>query len=165
MSRYDSRPGIGVGPEDRLMTKSPLVSLRPEVQADIRIATLFRVPVLITASPDTALEIAHAIAVNREEVVVCDATVPKLDRGAGILLLREVHRLSARGQARLAALMTARHDERGITPRIVASSSVCLFDLVREGKFDETLFYRLNTIHIAIAYDRTKGSHLTALSC
>jgi hypothetical protein len=64
---------------------------------------------------------------------------------ASIMLLREVHALTQTGQAVLRRLITA----RGLgTPRVFASSSVSLYQRVREGRFDPELFYCLNAIHI-----------------
>jgi hypothetical protein len=64
-------------------------------------------------------------------------------------LLTEVHTFGAGGQAALAELVGARHDGQfRETRRIISTSSVSLFERVREGVFDEDLFYRLNVIHI-----------------
>jgi DNA-binding NtrC family response regulator len=71
-----------------------------------------------------------------------------------ILLLQEVHALSPGDQLRL----TRELDHAGRAPscgrRILASSSVPLFDRVVDQLFDEDLFYRLNVIHIVIHPNR-----------
>ena len=68
-------------------------------------------------------------------------------RGA-ILWLKEVHRFTSAQQAAVMKLVEAAQ-ARPIA-RIVASSSVDLFDLVERGSFDARLFYRLNTIHLIV---------------
>ncbi len=69
---------------------------------------------------------------------------------AKILLLQEVHALSPEDQLRLTRELdhVGRATEGG--RRILASSSVPLFDRVVDQLFDENLFYRLNVIHIVI---------------
>ena len=66
-----------------------------------------------------------------------------------ILLLQEVHALNLHEQAqferRLAEWRVCRRNS-GL--RIMASSSAPLFDRVRDGLFDERLYYRLNVIHM-----------------
>ena len=64
---------------------------------------------------------------------------------ASILLLREVHALTEAGQSMLQRLMKDRPLD---APRVVASTSVSLFQRVKDGLFDPELFYHLNTIHI-----------------
>ena len=134
----------------------------PEIPSDlidIDLAIHSSVAVLITAPPDDALSIARVIANQRgcgEDLLVCDfgargrqrpdgTDQPPLER-ARILLLREVHTLTPSQQARLMELFEA--GEPGPRPRIIASSSVALFDRVRQGTFDERLYYRLNGIHL-----------------
>jgi DNA-binding NtrC family response regulator len=66
-----------------------------------------------------------------------------------ILLLQEVHVLNRTEQAqferRLAEWRLSRRSSR---VRVMASSSAPLFDRVKEGSFDERLYYRLNVIHV-----------------
>ena len=65
-----------------------------------------------------------------------------------VLFLREVHALTPENQALLSELIgqrTSRH-----RPRLIASSSLSLYDWVRQGLFDEVLFYKLNAVHIAL---------------
>jgi hypothetical protein len=132
----------------------------PSDLIDIELAIHSSVAVLITAPPDDALSIARVIADQRgwsEDLLVCDfgprgrqrrpdgTEQPPLER-ARILLLREVHTLTPSQQARLMELFEA--DDPGPRPRIIASSSVALFDRVRQGTFDARLYYRLNGIHL-----------------
>ena len=123
---------------------------------------------LISAAPDCAVGLARAIAAfagawNATDVVVCDcaggddfgtAVASALSvRGRHpsevVLLLREVHVLDAAGQAAVANLLAAWYAGRG-APRIISTCSVSLFDCVRQGAFDETLFYSLNALHIVM---------------
>ena len=66
-----------------------------------------------------------------------------------MLLLREVHALNRQNQMMLADLLASTPAANGSAPRVVASSSTSLFDRVRNGQFDDRLFYRLNTIYMA----------------
>ena len=62
------------------------------------------------------------------------------------MIVREVHMLSEYEQAGLMQLLD--QGAGGSRRRIIATSSASLFDRVGEGTFNETLFYRLNAIHI-----------------
>ena len=142
--------------------------LAPE--EDISLAALLDVPVLITGPAADCRELACELdrrstsPVGAVEVIDCrtenalkalegeeERTVRK---DAKILLLQEVHALSPEDQLRL----TRELDHEGpITcggRRILASSSVPLFDRVIDQLFDEDLFYRLNVIHIVIQPNR-----------
>ena len=95
------------------------------------------------------------------ETLVLDALFPPVVRTPGVLqlrlvqagtvLLREVHALPLLVQTRIANRLES------VTPaigrsrrRLMASSSQALIDLVRAGAFDDRLYYRLNTLHIAV---------------
>jgi hypothetical protein len=139
-----------------------------QLAADIHVAARSTAPVLISGPADSAVNLARTIAafggvLKASDVRVRDcggeddvaAAMAQAQHSNGsepnphILLLREVHRLGAGAQAALAQLVAARHDGQfRETPRIISTSSVPLFDRVREGAFDEDLFYRLNVIHI-----------------
>jgi transcriptional regulator of acetoin/glycerol metabolism len=135
-----------------------------DFEMDLQVAARSRMPVLISGSPRCALVMAQAIAgrLSRADrtirIISCDAAdSDDLDAAfastssdaappgySSIVLLREVHALTQAGQSMLQRLMTMRPD----APRVVASSSVSLFERVKEGRFDPELFYHLNTIHI-----------------
>ena len=135
---------------------------------DIHVAARTRVPVLISAPPDCAMNLARTIAAlagasRASDVVTCDCAAGD-DVGAAvagalsarvrhpsqiILLLREVQALHAAGQAAVANLVAAWYAGLG-APRIISTCSVSLFDRVREGAFDEQLFYSLNALHIVV---------------
>ena len=132
---------------------------------DLQVAARSRVPVLISASPRCALRLAQAIAgrLSRTEdsirILACDVADCGGDLGAAftnapgpapaprasILLLREVHALTQTGQAVLRRLMTRKPAD---APRVFASSSVSLYQRVKDGSFDPELFYYLNAVHI-----------------
>jgi hypothetical protein len=131
----------------------------------ITIAAASRCSVLITAAPDEALELARLIA-DRKQVLVWDfgktgqfrpSSATALEH-ASVLLLREVHELTASQQAWLMGVLddAAR---RGFQPRIIASSSQCLYGRVRERLFDDRLFYRLNAFQFVVADGEISESH------
>ena len=134
-------------------------------RGDILTAARSTCAVLITAAPDDALQIAREIALERglaDRLRVCDfgqepsPRVAKLIEAlpeARILFLREVQDLTPVQQSVLMELM-----EDGVTStgmRIIASSSVCLFEYVMRGAFDARLFYRLNAIHVVASEARS----------
>jgi hypothetical protein len=139
-----------------------------QLALDIHVAARTKVPVLISAPADCAVNVARAIAAfagawKVGDVVVCDckggddlgAAVTRAQLLGGrhpgelILLLQEVHALGAADQAAVADLLAAWHAGHR-APRIISTCSVSLFDRVRTGAFDEQLFYSLNALHIVI---------------
>jgi hypothetical protein len=143
-----------------------LVEARDEFELgmDLQAAARTRVPVLISGSPTSALRLTEAIAgrLSRTDhsirILACDVADCGGDLGAvlspsepprapraSILLLREVHTLTQAGQSVLRRLMTKRAPE---APRVFASSSVSLYERVKDGLFDPELFYYLNAVHI-----------------
>jgi hypothetical protein len=127
---------------------------------DILLAASSTCAVLISAPPHDALEIARAIATERgciDRLLVQDFGSAEASgfleprQSPLLLLLREVHDLTPRQQALLMELLEERH---GTPPRIIASSSVSLYERVKEGTFDARLYYRLNTVHVIAATNR-----------
>jgi hypothetical protein len=135
-------------------------------EEDISLAALVDVPVLISGPAAACCELACELdrrstsPVGAVEVIDCRVhdALRYLEVGkepvadaATILLLQEVHALSPADQLRL----TRQLDELGRPPsgvrRILASSSVPLFDRVVDQLFSEPLYYRLNIIHIVIS--------------
>ena len=114
-------------------------------ESDMNLARRYPVCVLITAPPDRALEIATAIS---------DADVEDL-------VIHEVHGLNEAQQTALLRLLETDTD-RGRC-RVIATSSTDLFDRVRQGTFLESLFYRLNVIHI-VSDSFTEGRGTSASS-
>ena len=144
-----------------------------DFEMDLQVAARSRMPVLISGSPRCALMMTQAIAgrLSRGDrtirIVSCDAANSD-DLGAAfassssdearsthssIVLLREVHALTQAGQSMLQRLMIMRPE----APRVVASSSVSLFERVKKGLFDPELFYHLNTIHIVTSEPHYDG--------
>jgi hypothetical protein len=135
-----------------------------EWDMDLQAAARTRVPVLISASPNSALRLTEAVAgrLSRTDhsirILSCDVAECGDDLGAAfapheaaraprvsIVLLREVHALTRTGQAVLRRLMARRPPD---APRVFASSSVSLYQRMKDGLFDPDLFYCLNAIHI-----------------
>jgi hypothetical protein len=134
-------------------------------EEDISLAAQVDVPVLISGPAAACCELACELDRRSTSpggaVEVIDCRVHDALRAfepwkqsvadpANILLLQEVHALSPDDQLRL----TRKLEEVGrSTPgarRILASSSVPLFDRVVDQLFSEPLYYRLNVIHIVI---------------
>ena len=141
--------------------------LAPE--EDISLAARVDVPVLITGPAAACLELACELdrrstePVGAVEVIDCrsenalKALEPEEEQVASdarILLLQEVHALSPDDQRRLTRELDHVGRAAAGGRRILASSSVALFDRVVDQLFDENLFYRLNVIHIAIHPNR-----------
>jgi Sigma-54 interaction domain len=114
-------------------------------ESDMNLARRYPVCVLITAPPDPAMAIASAIS---------DADIEDL-------VIHEVHGLNEAQQTALLRLLETDTDCGRC--RIIATSSTSLFDRVREGTFLETLFYRLNVIHI-VSDSCTEGRRPSASS-
>jgi hypothetical protein len=103
--------------------------------------------------------VAYAIARGTDAdhpLEVCDGAAitqaagerPRGD-GAGdgvCLLVRDVDELDAAEQSALMRLLDTRG--HGRYRRVIAMSTVSLWDRVEQGRFDAGLFYRLNVIHI-----------------
>jgi DNA-binding NtrC family response regulator len=143
----------------------------PELALEIGCAARTHVPVLITGGPEEGREIACAIdrysdtPTGSVEVVDCRqrgalgrvlAFTPRdrtgtLNDGAAIVLLQEVHALSRNEQAQFEDRLTEMRSSPHPPVRFIASSSAPLFERVREGSFDERLYYRLNVIHMVVA--------------
>ncbi len=134
-------------------------------EEDISLAAQVDVPVLISGPAAACCELACELdrrstsPVGAVEVIDCrvhDAlrTFEPWKQGAAdpatILLLQEVHALSPDDQLRLIRKLEEVGRTTSGARRIVASSSVPLFDRVVDQLFSEPLFYRLNVIHIVI---------------
>jgi hypothetical protein len=97
----------------------------------ITFAKQSRFSVLISAPKERAVAIAHAIIEGASEVV---------------LVIREVHALSYLEQMALLHLLDTLDDNR----RVITTTSSDLFEHVVRGAFSSELFYKLNTLHIAV---------------
>ena len=135
-------------------------ALAPE--EDISLAAGVDVPVLITGPTAACQELACELdrrstsPVGTVEVIDCRSEnalrglAPEQESDARILLLQEVHALSPDDQLRLTRELDQEGRGTWAGRRILASSSVPLFDRVVDQLFDENLYYRLNVIHIVI---------------
>ena len=132
---------------------------------DMALATRTSLSVLISGAPDLALPMAIKIAAGADEapsgdVLMVDgaadgelgstligAAARDLNRFRAVVV-HSVDSLDAAQQSALMSLVAdaARPRDRGC--RIVATTSVPLFERVLEGSFDSRLFYCLNKIHI-----------------
>jgi hypothetical protein len=118
--------------------------------------------ILITASREAAWETARKIARGTGSGlswIDCDRTDPDemadllrqhvvsppvSDR---ILFLREIQVLDRGNQKLLNELIATQQPPRN-RPRLIASASLSLYEWVCAGLFEETLFYKLNAVHI-----------------
>ena len=130
-------------------------------ESELQLARLNKVSVLITARPDSALEIASAIAgeddSGRARMLILDGPT-LLDPASwnrrkdayiaadADLVIRDVDYLTLAEQAALLSQLETESADG--TRRIIATSSASLFDRVQDGTFLDSLFYRLNVIHI-----------------
>jgi hypothetical protein len=141
---------------DRL--HDPLVS-------DLALAQHARVCVLISAPRerawDTAREIAGGCGSGLSRID-CDAAdeheIAGLLRehvgngsraGNGIVFLREVQVLSPSNQRLLDELIGS-HRDAADRPRLIASSSLSLYERTQAGLFEDALFYKLNAVHLKL---------------
>ena len=133
---------------------------------DLEVAATWGVPVLISAGVAASQEIARQLSRRHSprlavRVIDCRgsdaaAAVRSLTPGyhqgrrPEILLFQEVYALSREDQALLEGQLEEilLHPEDCSSVRILASSSVPLFDLVVQQAFQERLYYLLNMMHI-----------------
>jgi hypothetical protein len=136
---------------------------------DLEIAARTSLPVLISAPPRFALPMALEVALgvhghNPDGIVVVDASddcylqatlVRAATSDSGSLRAIVVHDVEGLDQAQQSTLRALMGDlgRAGARDgcRIIATTSVPLFDRVLEGSFDSGLFYYLNKIHIDIS--------------
>jgi sigma-54-interacting transcriptional regulator len=152
------------GDRSRELVKSthPQSSKVLAIEEDINLAALVNVPVLITGPAADCRELACELdrrstsPVGEVEVIDCRIQNPltaleqDLSANPKILLLQEVHALSPDDQLRLTRELEETGRPTTTGRRILASSSVPLFDRVVDQLFNEHLYYRLNVIHIVI---------------
>jgi len=143
---------------------TPLVAASADhLERDIAVASRRPVPVLITAPPGGADTIVRAIAARAGTPAIdtCDVAAgdnvltafAKHDAAgaagrSAILWIKDVHLLKPFHQAALGTLLSERAGAWHPAHRIVASTTVDLFERIGLKAFDRRLFYRLNTIHI-----------------
>jgi hypothetical protein len=152
------------------MTDDPYFYINPDCSVplsrlDMEAATRMSLPVLISAPRECALRLALEIAMasgdkGADGVVIvqaADTTYLQSALSRAVAVHRDRHRavvvqdVDALDQDQQRTLKRtiediARSGAGGC--RIIATTSVPLFERVSEGLFDVGLFYRLNTIHI-----------------
>lgn len=138
------------------------------LSVDADLAEQTSVPVLVSGDRETALRVALDIATgsgsgDAGNVTIVDAAeatdprsfmndAPASDGPLNTVILREIHSFTAAQQA---ALVDPLVESRGLNLssawRVIATTSVPLFDRVADGSFNARLFYILNSIHIVMA--------------
>ena len=130
---------------------------------DVAIAARTSLPVLISAPPELALGMAIEIAAGTSSsgadglvlITASDngdlrsALMPSDDYGSvRTVVLRDVDVFDDAQQSALVGLLADPACDVACAWRVIATTSVPLFDRVMDGSFDERLFYFLNAIHI-----------------
>lgn len=132
-----------------------------DLARDIQLATDSHVAILISGAPERTLAVARLIAgggghhsgletrdiAPQGEFFVLITSTNRFYRGS-TMLIPEVQTLSGDEQAALTDQLprAVRH------LRVIATTSVDLFERVTLGTFNGRLFYRLNTIHITLPF-------------
>ena len=130
-------------------------------EADEAIAARCRLPLLITAdSEDDVCRIARRVHDScngsRRPFLQLAASslsddIRRFGTEGGTVLLTGVHATPVCIQDALAEKVEANLRADGPhRVRVIAGTTVPLFDRVHEGTFSEVLFYRLNTIHLVV---------------
>lgn len=143
----------------------------PDTTEDVQIAAAADVPVLISGEPAPSLELACELcrhggsggpaivlidcrrrtSMAHISRVIAESTVGVAAGPARALLLLEVHALGPDAQALLEErLETALLHRRNTGFRVIASSSIPLYDQVAAGRFRERLYYLLNMIRLIV---------------
>lgn len=142
--------------------------LSPELEADVDYAAVSTLPVLVSAPPTAAAWLARLIYLRsggpvgpfrvfdpaRSHVPFGDHLWRMIDEsrlsGApGMLFIRDVDTAGISIQIELRDWLTRDYRTR-LAPRVVASTSVWLPDLIAMGRFDRFLYDRLSAIHIKL---------------
>ena len=135
---------------------------------DADLAEQTSVPVLVSGGQETALRVALDIASgsgggDTGNVMIVDAAevtdprslmsdLPASGGAPNTVVLREIQSLTAAQQAALVdPLAESRRLSLSSAWRVIATTSVPLFDRVADGSFNARLFYILNSIHIVMA--------------
>lgn len=135
---------------------------------DADLAEQTSVPVLVSGGQETALRVAldiasgsgggdtgHVMIVDAGEVTDPRSFMSALPASGGAqntVVLREIQSLTAAQQSALVdPLAESRRLNLSSAWRVIATTSVPLFDRVADGSFNARLFYILNSIHIVMA--------------
>ena len=128
------------------------------------IAAQTALPVLISAASDRAMPLAIAIAAsagaNRpDDVLVVESTTARMQisslmgdgavgQGHRVVLLRNIEAFDRSQQSAVVELLEQTRRPGAAPRRVIATTSVALFERVADGSFDSKLFYKLNAIHL-----------------
>lgn len=139
--------------------------LAPDLEPDVNCAAAVALPVLITADIDVAEWLARVIH-DRSERRAEPFVVYRPGRGdqlgllkslfngsgpgRGTLFVDDVSRAGREVQEFLREALASPPPAPPVRFRVIASTSVWLFEHVEHGEFDARLFYRLNKIHIRL---------------
>lgn len=152
----------------------PTVDRRDDAEwSDIAAAQRAPACILISAAREAAWETARSIAQGcsvdlcridcdtADQDQLADALREQVgDSGRGaIVFLREVQELTPANQQLLEELIACERRSEG-RPRLIASSSLSLYEKTCAGLFAERLFYRLNVVHLTRAGANTRRSSL-----
>lgn len=158
MATHDNRTRDG---RARVLTATEALEEDIQLAADTTVPVLISGPVPACRAVATEVERRSGFCSGSVEIIDCSAEPRRLESvlstagGADAapgrcFLLEEVHALPPGDQLVLQRhLAEMRHAARPAT-RILASSSVSLFDRVEDQLFSERLYYLLNVIHIVV---------------
>jgi DNA-binding NtrC family response regulator len=127
------------------------------VQANSAVKTGPYVKVNLGALPDTLME-AELFGTEAGAFTGAKARTGRFEAGdGGTIFLDELGNLSALGQAKLLRVLQTGEFERlgsnttrRTRARVIAATNANLANLIREGRFREDLFYRLNVIELEV---------------
>lgn len=116
---------------------------------DLPLVLNTRANVLLIGRPDETLEVVNALIPCLSPPVTRSGarnlSVPTVP--GGTLILNDLEQLSRADQQRLQQWLA---DSNG-TMRVISTAAAPLFDLVRQKAFPDRLYYRLNTVRVAVA--------------
>lgn len=139
--------------------------LDPDLEPDVHCAAAIGVPVLITAGAGVAEWLARVIHDRSDrradpfvlfhpgrgnQLRLLESLLNGAGPGRGTLFVSEVSKATPDVQQLLRETLAAAQPDPQCPFRIIAGTSVWLFDRVERGEFDHYLFYRLNKIHIRV---------------
>jgi hypothetical protein len=121
------------------------------VEQDLDVVRGTNVNVLVVGAETLVMTVIRRLIADAPASIVipCEAGRLPLSRSSlppGTLVLRDVDALDADGQALLLEWLGSASAER----QIVSTASASLLPLVNAGRFDDGLYYRLNTIFIPL---------------
>lgn len=137
-SRDESRPPVPIG---RLQGAASSSNDWPALLST-------RANVLVSGPTEALTDFVRAARpVLREPVQAAARSAPLCSEAAGTLILTDVDALDEAAQQ---WLMRWLNDRQSADTQVISLTSVPLLSLVETHRFDSTLFYRLNTIHLKI---------------